>query len=220
MRITAHHSLFSFLILCTFSLVLLTGNSMVCTAQEQDDTNPYIIFAKPGQLYELELEQLDNNTCYTIVFSFNHDSEISDRLMVEEPFSSQYDSFGSTYRVKTGSISLCHIKYAGLETILLGEEHAKLKVSSPDYYVRLVGVHANVSTMGFEVPKSFGIILALCSLLPFFLLIPDALSDLQAHLELDASSKGVYGRILAVLLPILTIGLTFWLLEGLALFEG
>lgn len=220
MRITIHHSLSSFLILLTFSLVLIAGNIIVCTAQEQDDTTPYIIYAKPGQLYELELEQLDNSTSYTIIFSFNHEAEINDRLTVQEPFSSHYDSISSTYCVKVNSVSICHIKYAGLETILLGEEHAKLKVTSTEYYVRLIGIHVEASSMDFEIPKSFGIILALCSLVPFFLLIPDALTDLQAHLEMDASSKGVYGRILVVLLPILTIGLTLWLLESLSLFEG
>ena len=82
--------------------------------------------------------------------------------------------------------------------------------------MRLVGNHvAEEASIEFDIPESFRIVLALCSLVPFFLLIPDAVEDLQVQLEAEAASKGVYGRILALLLPLLSIALTLFLLEGL-----
>ncbi len=215
----AHHFPLFLRVMFAISLVLLASSITLCSAQEVSDGTPCIVLAKPGELYELELYQLGNDTQHTIIISFNFENESARRLEVQVPYSSNYDSASEVYCVNDGSgLLLCTIKYVGIETVLLGEERAKLEVDSTDYQARLVGVHLSESSIDIEIPKSFGIILALCSLLPFFLLAPDAITDLQAHLEAEAASKGVYGRILALLLPLLSIGLTFWLLESLSIF--
>ncbi|MHA1862929.1 MAG: hypothetical protein ACTSWA_04095 [Candidatus Thorarchaeota archaeon] len=201
------------------SLVLLASSITLCSAQEVSDDIPCIILAKARELYDLELYQLENDSHHTIIISFDFENETARRLQVQEPYISYYDSASDIYCIDDGSgLLLCTIKYVGIETVLLGEERAKLEVDSTDYEARLVGVHLSETPIDIEIPKSFGIILALCSLLPFFLLAPDAITDLQAHLEVEAAGKGVYGRILALLLPLLTIGLTFWLLESLSIF--
>ncbi len=215
----AHHFPLFLRVMFAISLVLLASSITLCSAQEVSDGTPCIVLAKPGELYELELYQLGNDTQHTIIISFNFENESARRLEVQVPYSSNYDSASEVYCVNDGSgLLLCTIKYVGIETVLLGEERAKLEVDSTDYQARLVGVHLSESSIDIEIPKSFGIILALCSLLPFFLLAPDAITDLQAQLEVEAASRGVYGRILALLLPLLTIGMTFWLLESLSIF--
>ncbi len=215
----AHHFPLFLRVMFAISLVLLASSITLCSAQEVSDGTPCIVLAKPGELYELELYQLGNDTQHTIIISFNFENESARRLEVQVPYSSNYDSASEVYCVNDGSgLLLCTIKYVGIETVLLGEERAKLEVDSTDYQARLVGVHLPETPIDIEIPKSFGIILALCSLLPFFLLAPDAITDLQAHLEVEAAGKGVYGRILALLLPLLSIGLTFWLLESLSIF--
>ncbi len=217
----AHHSPLFLRVMFAISMVLLVSSITLCSAQEVSDDIPCIILAKPGELYELELYQLGNDTQHTIIISFNFENESAHRLEVQVPYNGNYDSASEIYCVNDDSgLLLCTIKYVGIETVLLGEERAKLEVDSSDYQARLVGVHLSESSSSRDIaiPKSFGIILALCSLLPFFLLAPDAITDLQAQLEVEAASKGVYGRILALLLPLLTIGLTFWLLESLKIF--
>jgi hypothetical protein len=216
---TNHHSPLFWGVMFTISLILLAASIMVCTAQGVDDNNPCIILAKPGELYDLELYSLGNGTRHTIIISFDFEHDTAHRLEVQGPYTGNYDSGSGVYCINDDSgLLLCTMKYVGLETVLLEEERAKLEVCSTDYQVRLVGVHMAESSIDVEIPKSFGIILALCSLVPFFLLAPDVIADLQAHLEVDAASKGVYGRILALLLPLLSIGLTFWLLESLSIF--
>jgi hypothetical protein len=202
------------------SLVLIIANTTVCTAQETDATYSCVILAKQGELYDLELYSLEDGNRYTIVLAFDYELSIGERLETQEPYIGWYDDPSDTYCINDNSgLLFCTLKFKGLETVLLGEERAKLDVKS-DYQVRLVGVHLAELSVDTVIPNSFGIILALCSLVPFFLLAPDAISDLQMHLEIDAASKGVYGRILALLLPLLTVGLTIWLLESLRIFGG
>ena len=208
-------------VLFTVVVILLVSNIEVCSAQAGDDSSSCVIMAKPGELYDLEVYPLDTGPQYTIIIEFDFKDDLFQRLEVQEPFRSNYDSESGLYCINDNSGAfLCSIEYTGVETVLL-EERAILEVTSTDYQVRLLGVHQVVnSTTDVEIPKSFGIILALCSLVPFFLLAPDAISDLQAHLEVDTASKGVYGKILAILLPLLSIGLTFWLIESLHVFGG
>jgi hypothetical protein len=216
MQLRITHSPLFLRVLFAISLVLLSSITL-CSAQETS-SDVCIILAKAGELYDLELYQL-NGTQHTIILSFDFENESRSRLEVQSPYSSHYDSASDIYSVNDASgLLLCTLKYVGLETVLLGEERAKLEVYSIDYQARLVGVHLSWSSGDIEIPKSFGIILALCSLLPFFLLAPDVISDLQDHLEAETASSGVYGRILALFLPLLSIGLTFWLLESMRIF--
>jgi hypothetical protein len=45
--------------------------------------------------------------------------------------------------------------------------------------------------------------------------MPDAIEQLQEQMEVEAASRGVYGRVLSLLLPLLSIALTFFLLQTL-----
>jgi len=67
----------------------------------------------------------------------------------------------------------------------------------------------------YDISPAFQIVLALCSLIPFFLLTPDTVEELQEILEIDMQTRGVYGRILVILLPLLSIAITVLLLESL-----
>ncbi len=198
-------------------MAILIGSTTLGAAQEQEDSMPCIVLARPGELYDLELNGKSIDTEHTITFSFDHQRTVVDRLEVESPYQDEYDdSETDLYYVSIDSTVLCAVWYVGLESVLLGEERVRLEMTSTDYHMRLVGNHvAEEASIDFNIPESFRIVLALCSLVPFFLLIPDAVEDLQVQLEAEAASKGVYGRILALLLPLLSIALTLFLLEGL-----
>jgi len=198
-------------------MAILIGSTTLGAAQEQEDSMPCIVLARPGELYDIELNGKNIDTEHIITFSFDHQRTVADRLEVENPYQDEYDdSKTDLYYVSIDSAVLCAVRYAGLESVLLGEERVRLEVTSTDYHMRLVGNHvAEKVTIDFNIPESFRIVLALCSLVPFFLLIPDAVEDLQVQLETEAASKGVYGRVLALLLPLLSIALTLLLLEGL-----
>ena len=198
-------------------MAILIGSTTLGAAQEQEDSMPCIVLARPGELYDLKLDGRGIDTEHTITFSFDHQRTVVDRLEVESPYQNEHDdSETDLYYVSIDSTVLCTLRYAGLESVLLGEERVRLEVTSIDYLIRLVGNHvAEEVSIEFDIPESFRIVLALCSLVPFFLLIPDAVEDLQVQLEAEAASKGVYGRVLALLLPLLSIALTLFLMEGL-----
>ena len=92
------------------------------------------------------------------------------------------------------------------------EDRARLEITSDLYLVHLTGVQMDNTTLDMAIPRSFSYVIALCSLVPFFLMMPDVISNLQEHLDAEAGSKGVYGRILSLTLPFISIALTILLL--------
>ena len=155
----------------------------------------------------------------TICLRFDHQLTVAKRLEVQGLLNIEQDIFtNSIYYIKNSTSALCTVQYKGVNDVLFGETRARLEITSDTYYVRFVGIQSDASSTEFDIPPSFQIVLALCSLVPFFLLMPDAISDLQTQLDADAMSKGVYGRILGLLLPLFSIALTLLLLGGLYAF--
>jgi len=200
-------------------IVLLSTSILIGSAQSTSD-NPCIVLAQPDEMYVIELSSIESDAEYRITIDFNHTKSVSERLTVQETCTVAKDSiYNNIYYISNETNRLCTIKYVGLEQGPLGEQRARLEITSEDYLVYLVGVETAEQAVGVHIPQSFQMIVALCSLVPFFLLIPDAISELQMHLDAEAMSKGVYGQILALLLPLLSIGLTFLLLGGLDVFK-
>jgi len=194
-------------------LAILTGSVTLSVAQEQEDA--CFLLVKTGETYYLELDSITGSEQHSLTLGFDSQAALDGRLKVQVPYTCQYDDWTHVYRVQLDTAMLCEVSYKGLDNVLLGEERARLEVRSNDYHVRLVRIQVEQDSVALSVPESFRIVLVLCSLVPFFLLVPDAVEELQQQLELEASSKGVYGRILALLLPLLSIALTLLLLEGL-----
>lgn len=200
-------------------IVLLSTSILIGSAQSTSD-NLCIVLAQPDEMYVIELSSIESDVEYQITIDFNHTKIVSERLTVQETCTVVKDSiYNNIYYISNETNQLCTIKYVGLEQGPLGEQRARLEITSEDYLVYLVGVETAGQAVGVHIPQSFQIIVALCSLVPFFLLIPDAISELQMHLDAEAMSKGVYGQILALFLPLLSIGLTFLLLGGLDVFK-
>ena len=196
-------------------LIILTS----VTAQSSAEEIPCVIMAKVGEWYNIGLSGISDNSETMISISFDHQQPVADRLEVRGSEFIENDFFThSIYYIKNGSTVLCTIDYKGLDSVLLGEERARLEITSDTYQVHLVGIQVEEISTEFDVPPSFQIVLALCSLVPFFLLMPDAINDLQMQLDADVMSMGVYGRILSLLLPLLSIALTVIFLEGLNVF--
>jgi hypothetical protein len=196
-------------------LIILTS----ATAQSSAEEIPCVIMAKVGEWYNIGLSGISDNSETMISISFDHQQPVADRLEVRGSEFIENDFFThSIYYIKNGSTVLCTIDYKGLDSVLLGEERARLEITSDTYQVHLVGIQVEEISTEFDVPPSFQIVLALCSLVPFFLLMPDAINDLQMQLDADVMSMGVYGRILSLLLPLLSIALTVIFLEGLNVF--
>jgi len=196
-------------------LIILTS----VTAQSSAEEIPCVIMAKVGEWYNIGLSGISDNSETMISISFDHHQSVADRLEVRGSAYIENDFFThSIYYIKNGSTLLCTIDYKGLDSVLLGEERARLEITSDTYQVHLVGIQVEEISTEFDIPPSFQIVLALCSLVPFFLLMPDAINDLQMQLDADVMSMGVYGRILSLLLPLLSIALTVLFLEGLHVF--
>lgn len=219
---TTHHFPFFLRIgmVFLFVLVVLASSVTLCTAEEEEESS-CIIYTKPEEKYDLELtkksidEEKHTEEKHTIVFSFDSELPISDRLAVEGEYKSTYYGWlDCKYVIDHSSEELCNVKYLGLEKVLL-DDRAKLEVTSTEYRIRLLGVHVEEEDFEHRIPDSFYIIIPLCSLVPFFLLIPDAIEQLQEQMEVETASRGVYGRILSLLLPLLSIALTFFLLQTL-----
>lgn len=175
--------------------------------------------AKAGEWYNIGLNGISDNSETVITIRFDHEQPVVDRLEVRGSVQIENDLLtNSIYYIKNGSEVLCTVHYKGLDSVLLGEERARLEITSSNYHVHLIGIQVEKVSTEFDVPPSFQIVLALCSLVPFFLLMPDAINELQVQLDVEAMSRGVYGRILGLLLPLLSIALTVLLLEGLNVF--
>jgi hypothetical protein len=183
------------------------------------EETPCIIMTKVGEWYNIGLDGISDNSEIVITIKFDHEQPVADRLEVRESLQVENDFLtNSIYYIKNGSTVLCTVDYKGLDSVLLGEERARLEITSDAYHMHLIGIQVDEVSAEVGVPPSFQIVLALCSLVPFFLLIPDAINDLQLQLDADAMSAGVYGRILSFLLPLFSIALTILLLGGLNVF--
>ena len=180
---------------------------------------PCIILAKADEWYNIGLSGITDSSESMISFKFDHEQPVKDRLEVQGSLKIENDLFtNSIYYIKNGSLVLCTVHYKGLDSVLLGEERARLEITSDVHHVHLIGIQIDDVSTELDIPPSFQIVLAFCSLVPFFLLMPDTINELQAQLDAEALSKGVYGRILGLLLPLLSIALTILLLGGLYVF--
>jgi hypothetical protein len=196
-------------------LVILSTTPVLSDAED----TPCIIMTKVGEWYNIGLDGISDNSEIVMTIRFDHEQPVADRLEVQESLQIENDLLtNSIYYIKNGSAVLCTVNYQGLDSVLLGEERARLEIASDAYHVRFIGTQVDEVSTEFGVPPSFQIVLALCSLIPFFLLMPDAINELQLQLDADAVSAGVYGRILSLLLPLLSIALTILLLGGLNVF--
>jgi hypothetical protein len=196
-------------------LIILSTSPALSDAQD----TPCIIMTKVGEWYNIGLDGISDNSEIVITIKFDHEQPVADRLEVRESLQVENDFLtNSIYYIKNGSTVLCTVDYKGLDSVLLGEERARLEITSDAYHMHLIGIQVDEVSAEVGVPPSFQIVLALCSLVPFFLLIPDAINDLQLQLDADAMSAGVYGRILSFLLPLFSIALTILLLGGLNVF--
>ncbi|MGY5854169.1 MAG: hypothetical protein RTU92_11420 [Candidatus Thorarchaeota archaeon] len=197
------------------TIVVLSGSLTLCSAQD-DEATPSIVLASAGELYELNLESKTDDSSYSIIIEFDHDKDVANRLKAQGSYTVSKNLWDATmYHIFTDSVLLCIVKYAGIETVLLGEERARLEMTSDGYFIRISQVPVEEPIIEFVIPASFQIVLALCSLIPFFMLTPDTVEELQEVFEAEIRTRGVYGQILSLLLPLLSIGLTFLLLEGL-----
>ena len=185
---------------------------------EADET-PCIIMTKAGEWYVIGLNGMTDTSEITVCLRFNHQLAVAQRLEVRASFGIENDFLtNSIYYIKNSSSVLCTVQYEGVNEVLFGETRARLEITSDNYYVHLIGIQSDATSTELDIPPSFQIVLALCSLVPFFLLMPDAINDLQMQLDTETMSKGVYGRILSLLLPLLSIALTLLLLGGLYVF--
>jgi len=208
-----------------FCIVLLTIIFLLSTATlsglaQSTSDNPCIILAQPEEMYVIGLSSIDTDAEYQITICFNHTQRVAERLTVQGTCTVVKDYLvNNIYYINNETKGLCTVKYVGLEQVLLGEQRARLEITSENYLVYLIGIATAEQSVELDIPQSFQIIVALCSLVPFFLLVPDAIEELQMQLNAEAMSKGVYGQILSLLLPLLSIGLTFLLLGGLDVFK-
>lgn len=167
--------------------------------------------------YELLLEGILASNQETLTLSFDRTASSHERLELVEGYDISFDTFDSNvYYISSESESLCTVRYTGSEEILLNE-YSRLEVSSSEYYIRLMQVYYNENDTTFNLTDSAGIIIivTLCSLIPFILEVPSAMEDLQDALEAEVSSFGTYGRLLRLFIPLITVSLTFLLLETL-----
>ena len=196
-------------------LIILSTAPVPSDAEE----TPCIILAKAEEWYNIGLNGISDNSESMISIRFDHEKSVKDRLDVRGSSVVENDLFtNSIYYIKNGSSVLCTVHYKGLDSILMGEERTRLEITSDVYHIHLAGIQVEEDSTELDIPPSFQIVLALCSLIPFFLLMPDTINELQTQLDAEAMSKGVYGRILGLLLPLLSIALTVLLLGGLYVF--
>ncbi|TFH03599.1 MAG: hypothetical protein E4H14_16460 [Candidatus Thorarchaeota archaeon] len=202
------------------TVVVLLSTVTLLGSAELASNSQCIVLTRPGELYILGLSDLVTDTEYQITISFNHSQSTTQRLDGHGSCTVVNDYLANNlYYISNRTVRLCTITYVGVQQILLGEQRARLEITSDDFLVDVIGIDPIQQSVEVNIPQSFQIIVALCSLVPFFLLIPDVISELQAHLDAEVIAKGVYGQILAILLPLLSIGLTFLLLGGLDVFK-
>jgi len=207
---------YSLLLLQAFSPLMAAGAPRVRGDEGGSEGEEYcVVLAKPGVLYLLRLDTKDDTTTgFSLWFSFNYSEPASRRLHVNDSLF-EVESQGNFYHVMMGVEEVCRFEYVGLEGVLLGEACARLHITSENYTVWLAGVEMPLPEPSTTVlPESLTLIVALCSLIPFFLLIPDAMEGLQEALEQEQA--GVYVRLLALLLPLVSAALTLLLIQTLA----
>ena len=196
-------------------LIILSTAPVTTDAEEI----PCIILTEADEWYNIGLNGISDNSESMVSIKFDYEKPAKERLDVQGSMVVENDLFtNSIYYIKNGSSVLCTVHYKGLDSILMGEERARLEITSDVYHVHLVGIQVEEVSTELDIPPSFQIVLALCSLVPFFLLMPDTINELQTQLDAEAMSKGVYGRILGLLLPLLSIAMTVLLLGGLNVF--
>jgi len=145
-----------------------------------------------------------------------------------------YDSGGYCYVSKPSGTQLCRFYEKGIET-QLSVEYVRMLVDTEEtsedgqviwssgYSVGMgatVLIHSN-SDEGFSrggpLSVSTAVALALTSLIPFFMLLPDAIKKLSHAVEetssrnrrAEGNGEKLYVRILAVFTPLLCIGIVF-----------
>ena len=187
-------------------------------APSDAEETPCIILAKADEWYNIGLNGISDNSESSISIKFDYGQPAKYRLEVRGLVVENDLLTYSIYYIKNGSSVLCTVHYKGLDSVLMGEERARLEITSDVYHVHLIGIQVEEVSTELDIPPSFQIVLALCSLVPFFLLMPDTINELQMQLDAEAMSKGVYGRILGLLLPRLSIAMTVLLLGGLNVF--
>jgi len=187
-------------------------------APSDAEETPCIILAKADEWYNIGLNGISDNSESSISIKFDYGQPAKYRLEVRGLVVENDLLTYSIYYIKNGSSVLCTVHYKGLDSVLMGEERARLEITSDVYHVHLIGIQVEEVSTELDIPPSFQIVLALCSLVPFFLLMPDTINELQMQLDAEAMSKGVYGRILGLLLPLLSIAMTVLLLGGLNVF--
>jgi len=64
------------------------------------------------------------------------------------------------------------------------------------------------------IPEPIVWIIALVSLLPFFLVVPQVVDNLTYQIDVDGERRGIIGRLLGIFLPLVTVGVTLLLLTG------
>lgn len=202
---------------CVLIIIVLLPSMSITKCRGQADTSDCIIFAKPDETYLLEIEELGHDERLTIPLRFNYEDSIFARLETDVPYLADYSPLSGLYSISNASLVLCAVAYLGKESVLMGIR-AKLRIMSDDFSVRLAGVRIQTNASELTAPESAKIVIAIVSILPFFLLIPDVLEDLRLQLEHDGGRVGVYRRILELLLPLLVIALTYWLLTSLSFF--
>jgi hypothetical protein len=167
--------------------------------------------------YEILLESIKDSEEYTLTLSFDSFEDAKDRLVIYEDYQIKKDALDSNlYSVYKDSVLISTIRYAGSEAILYNE-YSRLELTSTDFYLRFVEVHYLDKTVLFNPLESTGImiIVTLCSLLPFILEVPSVLEDLQEVIDAEVANFRVYGALLRLFIPILTVSLTLYVLQSL-----
>ncbi|MHA1770334.1 MAG: hypothetical protein ACTSXS_01900 [Candidatus Thorarchaeota archaeon] len=192
----------------------------------ENQENRRVILVSPEEEYTITLSSNSSHPT-TFNFSYNASQAVGAQLTIKTQYDTitiVYDPHRDHYTLTNATADaknrdLCKIKFLGYQTVLLNEKRAELEITSKTFYIQVSMV---VSSQGHDLSKDgpvlsvpFVIILALCSLLPVMLLIPDAIVVLREQIdaELSTSDRGVYSRIFALLIPLLCIGLTFFLLQ-------
>jgi hypothetical protein len=194
-------------------MVLTSLALLPCSATSE---RPCIVLARADEVYVVRLLGVAVQEEHTIKLTFDYHAQVGNRLEVADPYSGLHDELEEArYLVVNTTHVLCVVLYAGLESGLLGDERARLEISSEAFHASLAGLDLPEPSVEFRLPPAAAIVIALFSLLPFFLKMPDVIEGLQEQL----SATGVHGRIVQVLLPLVTIALTILLLEGLDVFR-
>ena len=121
---------------------------------------PCIILAKADEWYNIGLSGITDSSESMISFKFDHEQPVKDRLEVQGSLKIENDLFtNSIYYIKNGSLVLCTVHYKGLDSVLLGEERARLEITSDVHHVHLIGIQIDDVSTELDIPPSFQIVL-------------------------------------------------------------